>query len=178
MSYKDKLITSGFPRSGNMFLNYALSEMYFPDEEPQNPEHFVYKLEQNDNVIIPLRSPADCIYSWHNFKIQKEISLDPDFIFYKRFNSYVLDNLNRHIVLDFNIFTKDLSYISNKIGIDPINICTVDDVKNRMIKDNNQWNLPRDDYNFNKATKQEVLDNPLFEECMGIYNSILNEISK
>jgi len=177
MSYKNKLITSGYPRSGNMFLNYALSEMYFPNEEPQNPEHFVYVLEQNNNVIIPLRNPEDCIYSWHNFKIQKENSLTPDFIFYKRFHLYVLENINRHMVLDFNLFTKDLSYISNRLNLKPINYSTVDLVKDRMLKDNNHWNLPRNDYNFNRATKEEVLANPMMDECKALYNEILIKIS-
>jgi len=172
---KNRLITSGFPRSGNVFLNYALKETYYPDLEVLAQTHVTNTFKEYSYVITPIRNPLDCIASWNqyqeNFSYPRD--LNADIAYYLRFYSYVIKNPNNIRLLDFDIFTVNIEYITNKItaftGIELVKKTSLDDIKSAMINDNKASNLPRDTFGALNEIKDRLKEMNSFTECIDVY---------
>ena len=178
MTYKHRLITSGFPRSGNVFLNFALKELYFK-EDVYEQSHMVLTLKENPNSFVPIRNPEDAIASWN--LAQKDLplgsNLDDDIRFYIRFHTYVLENIHTLNIMDFNKFSVDIEYIKNKvynaIQIDPIKNTTIEEIKNSILETGRVHNLPRDNKDELKIIKNKLVVHSQFDQCKDLYNNIL-----
>lgn len=170
----NKLITSGFPRSGNYFLKYSLSALYEPKYQISGVQHTTKSFIKNNLTLVPFRNPLDSIASWQIF--ESKGSLSDDVNFYIRFHSAVLENLDKIILLDFNSFTKDFIYIENRL-LDRLQILanknvTDVEVKAKMLEDGYQLNLPRNNKEEIDKIKAEILKSPYFIECLEIYDQL------
>lgn len=173
---KELLITSGFPRSGNTYINYALNLLYYPKEEVNWNRHTVLAIEQTNKIIVPFRNPIDAIASWH--KYPSDGHLDSDISFYIRFYSAVLNNLEKVIFMDFNYFIKDLNYIKNKVftnfGIGAVAETTDAKIKEAMLVNGKEINLPRNNQEKLEAAKIALVEIPEFQNCLDLYAQLKN----
>ena len=179
-----KLHTAGYPRSGNKFLNHALKAMYYPQGKAKNPTHSFDKFEETGYTVFlfaPFRNPLDAISSWNTFKkisFDKSLktNLELDIEDYISFNSYLLANINKITLLDFDNFTIDLSYISKKVltasGISPIENPTIEEVKQSMIETKEFKHLPQNNEKDYAEAKAYLLDNSQFQNCVDVYNHL------
>lgn len=163
-----------YPRSGSNYLNYALHLIYYP-EKAINPSHYtVAQLELNSSSIVPFRNPLDAISSWKNYPTQSE--LKKDIKFYIRFYNGILNNLNKIVLMDFDVFTKDVNYIKNTIlkefGISTDKNVVEYQIKKAMLLDGKEINLPRDNKNELDLIKEKLQKMPEFNECLSLYNAI------
>lgn len=171
---KELLITSGFPRSGSTYLNYALNLLYYPEEEVNWNRHTVIAIDKTDRIMITFRNPLDAIASWHKYPSSGQ--LDADIRFYIRFYEKVLDSSNKTILMDFDFFTKDLDYIKDKVlknfDIKTNNDVTDAQVKEAMIANHRSMNLPRNNKEELDAAKTELQQMPQFVECVKLYERL------
>jgi hypothetical protein len=166
-----ELITSAFPRSGSTYLNQALNLLYYPQEPTNNNRHSVVAIEKTQKIMVPFRNPRDSIASWH--KYPSNGLLEADIKYYVRFYSYVLDNLNKVVLMDFDNFTQDIEYIKSQVSINysltTDRLITNDEVKMAMLVNGKEINLPRN----NKAELDLIKSNlelmPEFQECKELY---------
>ena len=140
-----ELITSAFPRSGSTYLNQALQLLYYPTKPVNENRHTIVAIEKADKIIVSFRNPKDSIASWH--KYPSNGLLEADIKYYVRFYSYVLDNLNKVVLMDFDNFTQDIEYIKSQVS-DNYNLTTDalvtnDEVKTAMLANGKEINLPR-----------------------------------
>lgn len=153
-----RLISSGFPRSGNTFLNQLL-EQSFPDVD-------VVEFTHNTNTlniagcIVPLRDPYKSVPSWCTFSGEQD--LEATARWYMRFNTKVLNNINNLFVVDFvELSTNPLSVvnkISNQFNLFPVKV--------------NYLNI---DKNTSQRNYQDY-DSPLMKDCYKLYEGILNKL--
>jgi uncharacterized protein YqfB (UPF0267 family) len=168
---KDLLVTCGFPRSGNTYLNYALNLLFYPQEQVNWNRHTVASLEEANKIIVPFRNPIDSISSWH--KSFSGGQINEDIAFYVRFYSAVLENANKIVFMDFDYFTKDIDYIKDKVlknfGVNTNRYITDVEVKEAMLSNGKDMNLPRSNQE-NLALIKEQLQNIVgFDRCLGLY---------
>lgn len=160
-----------YPRSGSNYLNYALHLIYYP-EEIINPSYYtVAQLEKNDISIVPFRNPLDSISSWKNYPNPSD--LEKDIKFYIRFYNGILNNLNRIVLMDFDIFTKDINYIK-KMVFEKFNIYEQKDVsdleiKEKMLSVGKHLNLPQDNKIDLDVIKTDLQKMPQFKESLDLY---------
>ena len=179
---KDLLKVIGFPRSGNTFLNFALQDIYYPDELVNDVHHIAIDISLYNKLVVPLRNPIDAIASWHLFAPRMKSDHFPTNInYYTEFHFYVLNNIDKVKILDFNIFTNNLKYIEDNV-FDFFNIeikknTSIDKVKNNMINSNKEKNLPNQNKKELEAIKYELKQNNKIQECFEIYNKLKNTIS-
>ena len=163
-----KIPTSGYPRSGNNFLNNSLHLLYHSDLKIN---HTVAAIQKEKQIVVPLRNPLDCISSWNNFMDNQ--NLLPDIKFYLRFHYAVKENLNKITLMDFNYFTKDITYIQDKVAADfsitTDKVVTVDEVEKAMLENDKEINLPRNNKDLLNATKEELAKMPELQECIDLY---------
>ena len=168
---KSVLVTSGYPRSGNTYLNQALNLIYYPEEEVYINFHSTKAIQRAQKIIVPFRNPTDSISSWHIWPSNEKLELDVKF--YIRFYSFVLDNLNKVVLMDFDYFTKDINYINNKVlkHFDIQTKCYVTDaeVKETMLTNGKEKNLPTQNQTQLLETKSLLPKVSGFEECLLIY---------
>lgn len=173
---KELLITSGFPRSGSTYLNQALNLLYYPEEKVNPNKHTVVAIKNANLIMVTFRNPADSIASWHVYPWQS--TLEEDVNFYIRFYSAVLDNLNKIVLMDFDYFTKDLNYIKNKIstnfGIEAVAETTDAKVKEAMLVNGKEINLPRNNQEELEAVKIALVETPEFQTCLDLYAQLKN----
>lgn len=171
---KELLITSGFPRSGSTYLNQAINLLYYPEQEVNWNRHTVIAIEKANKIIVPFRNPLDAIASWKNYPL--ESTLDQDIKFYIRFYKAVLDNLHKIVLMDFDYFTKDIDYIKDKVfknfGIGTDNYVTDAQVKEAMLFNDKELNLPRNNKEELDAVKTELQGMAGFNECVELYNAL------
>lgn len=171
---KELLITSGFPRSGSTYLNQALNLLYYPEQEVNWNRHTVVAMETARRIIVPFRNPIDSIASWHLYPSWGKI--ENDIKFYIRFHSFVLSNLNKTILMDFDCFTKDIDYIKDKIfknfGLGTDNYVTDAQVKEAMLANGKDINLPRNNKEELDAVKAELQQMPEFAQCVELYERL------
>jgi len=172
---KELLVTSSFPRSGNTFLNYALRNIYYPNQNPNINYHTVVALSKFNKVIIPLRNPLDCISSWNYYPSGH--TLENDIKFYLRFFNAVFEADNV-IIADFDKFTINLEYIKQLVisnfGSILSHETSIDKIKTSMKSDNKLLNLPDDNRaeTINKI-KEKLVDMPAFSNCLKLYNELI-----
>lgn len=167
-------MTSGYPRSGNTFLNQALNLIYYPDQVANLNNHSVSVITKKNKIIVPIRNPEDCIASWHNYSGQGTFLADIKF--YLRLHNAVKNNLDKIVLINFDYFTKDLEYIKNKIkknfDIDSVANPTINDIKNAMLETKREKHLPRNNKDLLDATKEELIKMPELQECIKLYEEL------
>lgn len=168
-----ELIVAGYPRSGNTYLNQAIHLLYYPNQEYRNFSHTVKAIEKNSKVLVPVRNPIDAIASWHLFPIESTINQDINF--YIRFHKAVIENLNKITIMDFDNFTKSISYIKDKVSrynLSPVQEVTDYEIKSAMIENHMEINLPRNNKEELEAVKQQLVNTPGFDQCVELYNKL------
>lgn len=172
---KELLITSGFPRSGSTYLNQTLNLLYYPNQEVNSNRHTVVAFEQANKIMVTFRNPVDAIASWQ--KYPSDGNLEADIKYYIRFYSAALDNLNKVVFMDFDYFTKDIDYIENKVfqnfSIKTNNYVTDAQVKEAMLANGKDINLPRNNKEELDKIKAELIQIPEFQDCIDLYNRLL-----
>lgn len=175
LSNKEILITSGFPRSGNTFLNFALWQLYYPKEKINNFFHTTKVVKNNNKIIMPIRNPLDCISSWHNF-LEKKENLSASCKYYLRFHKEAIEKTNNIVFLDFNYMIFDIEYIknviSNNYNIETKSNITVSTIKELMFEKKRSWNLPKNNQDFVNKTKDELKSLEHFNLCIKLYYEI------
>lgn len=170
---KDKLMTVGYPRSGNTFINYFLIKEY-GNPKQDLWKHTAFALSNNQNIIVPIRKPIDCISSYISFLGNTAPSL-PYINYYIRFHENVLNNKKNILIAKFEDFISDFTIlresIKNKFGFISNNQYSVLDIKNEMIQDSKEINLPRENFN-PENVRQEILQNEKYSECVELYEEI------
>ena len=168
---KRELITSGYPRSGNTYLNEALNHLYYSKDDFFWNRHEVVAIEKADLILVPFRKPIDSIASWHNYPSSHNLELDVKY--YIRFYTAVLDNLNKVVLMDFDFFTKDIDYIKDKVfknyGLTTSRFVTDEDVKQAMLTNGKEINLPRNNQEELARIKEELPNVPGFDKCLELY---------
>ena len=178
---------SGFPRSGNTYLSFAIKNMYL-DYNVYSHNHTTSFLENSKNNfnIVPIRNPIDSIASYIMFLPESgstKIESPIDCInYYIRFYKYIEKNIEKLCILDFDIFTKDMLYvtdsISKKFNIKNNTFYSNDEIMEKLkIIEVDKKFLPRE------YTDQRKYYNELFSslltnsECLDIYNRIKEKIN-
>jgi hypothetical protein len=171
---KKMLFTSGFPRSGNTYLNQALQLLYYPEEEVNQNNFTVKTIKENDKIIVPFRNPLDAIPSWYLYP--RPSTMEDDIKFYIRFHESILDNLSKIVLMDFNFFTKDINYIKNTVlenyDIDTQILVTDFQVKETMLANNKELYLPRNNAIEIDAIRTKLQEMPEFVECIDLYKRL------
>lgn len=171
---KDLLVTSGFPRSGNTFLNYVLRDLYYPTESVNNNFHTVVALSKFEKIIVPFRNPLDCISSWNYYPSNH--TLEDDIKFYLRFYNAALKTKSV-IFADFDKFTINIDYIKNLVllnfGITHAQETNINLIKSVMEIDKKTKNLPNlDRTNAIDKIKNEIIFIDDFANCVNLYQLI------
>lgn len=170
---KSALVTCGFPRSGNTFLNEVLHLTYFPELSVNLRDHSVKFLLNQKKVIVPLRNPADAMTSWHLFKSPNDSKLDLHIKYYLRFHNAVLQSKSNVVILDFDYFIKDTDYIKNKIfnnfNLKAKQNVTCEQVKKVMLEKGYSKNLPQDNQIETKIVKDKLSNLSGFDQCLELY---------
>lgn len=174
----------GFPRSGNMFLSYVLYKLYANTDYPySNVSHKVKRLLEYDKCITPIRNPEDSILSWNLF-ISQPSKLDLDIKFYKRFHKAVIENMDKIVLFDFNIFSNNIDYVKQKIKIaydlDTSIPLTIEEAKQLVSETSllQEYSLPREEDKEEKERVREMLKNSEgFDECEELYKTICSYFS-
>lgn len=168
------LITSGYPRSGNTYLNYALNLLYYPEESANWNNHTVVAVEKANKIMVPFRNPLDSISSWHKYPWQS--TMIDDINYYIRFYSAILGSLDKVVLMDFDYFTKDIDYIKDKIfknfSIGTDNYVIDAQVKEAMLANGKDINLPRNYKEELDAVKAELQQMPEFTQCVELYERL------
>ncbi len=171
---KELLTTSGFPRSGNTYLNQSLNLLYYPKQEVNFNRHTVAAINKSNRIIVPFRNPTDSIASWHNYPSGGE--LESDVKFYIRFYSAVLDNITKVVLMDFDYFNKDINYIKNQVlknfSIETYSFVTDSQIKEAMFTNGKDINLPRNNKEELALVKNQLQNTTGFDKCLELYNQL------
>lgn len=169
-----ELITSAYPRSGSTYLNQALQLLYYPTETVNQNRHTVVAIDKSEKIMVPFRNPIDSVASWQKYPSYG--LLEADIQFYVRFYSYVLNNLDKIVLMDFDLFTQDLEYVKTKVfenlGLTAVQEVTDAQVKEAMLNNGKEINLPRGNKDELDAVKSVLGTLPEFQECVSIYATL------
>lgn len=165
MTQSINFTSSGFPRSGNNFLIYSISSIL--GIEPKQSNHTVYAIENSDLIYVPFRNPLDCISSWNLF--HNKTIIEKDIKYYLRFYNAALNSSNTVVLMDFDKFITDLNYIATKINSTVPEGLTIDQIKQSMIDNGRDWNLPRDNQAEIDEIRNDLSQMPEFQECLDLY---------
>lgn len=152
------LVSTGFPRSGNHFLNHLLRTS-FPGKIKNEVTHNIKTLEI-PGCIVPVRNPYESIPSWSKFCNEPDI--DGISRWYLRFNKKILDNIDSLFVVDFNQLTENPLAIVNKVS-DRFNLTAYEVDVNKLHKNSN-------------IKKYNTYDSKLIKECYDVYNQIRGKL--
>jgi hypothetical protein len=178
----NNVVVSGYPRSGNTFLNCSIALMYGIEEPKYN--HTVKALEHFEKMLTPYRNPVDCISSWSylqqtNLKSNDQVlpeTIDSDINYYIRFGEKSLEVKKKITFLDFDIFTKDLAYIEEAVAktfsLKKVRTVSLDEVKEYMLTTSRSNNLPQNNKVALDNLKSKVSLNPTIDRCFEIYQEI------
>jgi hypothetical protein len=171
---KEKLLLCSFPRSGNVYLNEALHLLYFPEDKSNHPNHFTYTIKERNKTLVAFRNPIDSIASWVSFPIGND--LDGSIKFYTRFYNVVLENIDKCVLMDFDLFIKDIDYIKNKVfanfNIDTNNQVTDFQIKKSIINKEKEINLPRNNKEELDEIKKQLNNSVEFSKFTDLYNNL------
>lgn len=171
-----RIPTIAFPRSGNTFLNYALRLMYYPEDKLIMFYHTEKSVDKFDKFLVPLRNPLDAIASWSIYSDLYKGSTEDHINFYIRLNTKILNNKHKSVVLDFERFTQDLSYledtIKNNFGYSVKSKTSIEEIKS-LIKDElgDNW-TPRDNKTELSKAKEIIESNKLYVKALNLYDNI------
>lgn len=179
----------GYPRSGNTYMQYALSFMY-PDNMYPSARHTVWEtkeeLKNSNIVVVVFRHPLDSITSWSLYRKEyispvdemnwDGMSIEDDIKFYLRFYNEMLTLKEHLIFVDFDKFIVDSHYIENevkaKFNLSAKHIPTPDEIKNTMRQSIAILNLPRDTKPLIEAKKPQVQAHSLFSDTLSLYQTL------
>jgi len=171
---KNLLISSGYPRSGNTYLNQALNLLYYPDSRAKENNHTVVAIQNADTIIVPFRNPLDSIASWHKYPSWG--TLEEDVKYYTRFYTAVLNNLSKVVLMDFDKFIQDIEFIKLQVftnyNLTTNKLVTNNDVKMAMLVNGKEKNLPRNNKEELDLVKSNLKSMPEFQECLDLYVSL------
>ncbi len=174
---QEALTISGYPRSGNTFINHAFFKMYDFAHINFN-RHTVKSIAEREHTFVPFRHPLEAISSWHIY--QQVHFLDARFIendikFYNRFHEQALAMKDKITFLDFDLFKNNTKYLEDKVShIYSVSAIPVEahEVKEFMAHRRLTLNIPRND----GETKQEVMSfvdkQELYKRSLDLYNQI------
>jgi hypothetical protein len=174
---QEALTISGYPRSGNTFINHAFFKMYDFAHINFN-RHTVKSIAERDHTFVPFRHPLEAISSWHIY--QQVNFLDVRFIendikFYNRFHEQALVMKDKITFLDFDLFKNNTKYLEDKVSnLYSVSAIQVEahEVKEFMGHRRLTLNIPRND----GETKQEVMSfvekQELYKRSLDLYNQI------
>ena len=152
-----RIVSAGFPRSGNKFLNDLLSQG-FPGKV-DDFTHSVHTLEIL-NCVVPIRNPYQSVPSWSAFSGEQDLEATAKW--YMRFNIKVLDNIENLIAIDFiELSTNPLSIV-NKVSSH----------LELIAKEINTSALNKN----SKFREYEEYNSPLMKDCYELYKEILNKL--
>lgn len=171
----NSIVTVGFPRSGNVFVNEYIHQAY-ATEYLLRPRHTGKSLSEFQHIIFPLRNPIDAMASYvvDDFEV---IPIDQTIAYYLRFMKSALEHKNKLCVVNFELFTKNIYHISNQIndtyGI-PIKHNISDTEVKEIIRSRN-WtdNLPRDNREKLDQARKAILDSSKIDDCIKIYDEFI-----
>ncbi len=168
---KELLITSGFPRSGSTYLNQALNLLYYPEQEVNYNRHTVVAIEKSEKIMVTFRHPLNSIASWQKYPSGAE--LKADISFYIRFYSHMLNSLHKIVPMDFDQFTTSINYIEEKVrnnfNVESILQVTDLQVKEAMLNNDKEINLPRNNKEELQVVKDLLVTMPRFNECINLH---------
>jgi hypothetical protein len=174
---QNAIVTSGFPRSGNTFVNFAFAKLFNLEYVNLN-RHAVVTIKNRNHTFVPFRNPIDCISSWHLYQDEflKDIPLlENDLKFYLRFHNNLKNLLDKVTLLDFDLFKDDLSYLTTKVTnlypIKPFDV-TLEEVKTFMNKSGKSINLPRNTQEQKQEIQEWIKGTDLYQECASVYQSL------
>lgn len=153
-----KLVSAGFPRSGNTFLNQILKKS-FPKINVVEFTHNVNTLNFF-NCIVPIRNPYQAVPSWGAFS--GEQNLESTAKWYMRFNTKVLEKINDLLVIDFIELSSSPSTVVKKIA-------------NSFNISNTEISYLEIDKNANFKNYKEY-DSILMKECYQLYKEIIDKL--
>jgi hypothetical protein len=174
MDNKQFFNTVGYPRSGNTFLNYSFNVLYYPNKN-LNKHYFTAKsMDVLDFFFYPYRNPIDSIVSWNLLSANKNLQAHIDY--YNRMYTTVLNKFSKAEFMDFNVFTKDISYIKNKVE-KRLNIkssvdTTCNNIKNYMSLIGKQLWIPRNNDFEKQLCKEVLLNDYCLKESEELYQKI------
>ena len=152
-----RLVSAGFPRSGNAFLRQLL-EQSFPEVDVVEFTHNTNTLNIVD-CIVPIRNPYQAVPSWNAFS--GEQSLESTAKWYMRFNTKVLDNMASLNVIDFCDLTSNplevISSLSVRYSLSPSKVDLTSIDKNSKFKSYKDY------------------DSPLMESCYSLYKEVVKK---
>jgi len=124
--------------------------------------------------MVTFRNPIDSIASWHKYPSRGE--LQSDVSFYIRFYSAVIDKIHKIVLMDFDYFTKDINYIKDKVS-NGFNLTAIQDVtdsqvKEAMLLNNKEINLPRNNNEELNPVKLLLQDLPDFARCIDLHREL------
>ena len=177
LNLQELLVTSGFPRSGNTFVNYAFKKLFSLEYVNAN-KHTIISIEKREHTFVPFRNPLDCISSWHLYQDEfmlHERVLEKDFKYYLRFHNSVKALSDKVTLLDFDLFKDDLEYLVAKV-VDlypaiPSDV-TIEEVKTFMNESDKQKNLPRNTQEQKQEIQEQIKETTLYQECVSVYQSL------
>lgn len=182
---KKTILVDGFPRSGNVYLSYVLAHA-FPETDQftgygffHNIDSITVSKDMTDCIFVAVRNPIDSIKSLININNVDNPSEDLLFrlsIQNLEWMKKIQSNKDNVCIVDFDKLVNNLdSVVSNaakNIQQLPVPI-TEENIKEIMLKDNLQYNLPNE-----TSSKEVAITNNLtlsvIEEATGIYNSLVN----
>ena len=174
---QEALTISGYPRSGNTFINHAFFKMYGLAHINFN-RHTVKSIAERDHTFVPFRHPLEAISSWHIY--QQVHFLDIRFIendikFYNRFHEEALKMKDKITFLDFDLFKNNLKYLENKVsdlyGVIAKPVAAYE-IKDFMAHRKLNLNIPRNDGEIKQEVMAFVEKQYLYKKSLDLYNQI------
>lgn len=174
---QEALTISGYPRSGNTFINHAFFKMYDFAHINFN-RHTVKSIEQRDHTFVPFRHPLEAISSWHIY--QQVHFLDIRFIendikFYNRFHEEALNMKDKITFLNFDLFKNNVKHLEENVShIYNVSAIPVTDreVKDFMADRRLVLNIPRNDEEVKKEVMAFVEKQDLYKKSLDLYNQV------
>jgi hypothetical protein len=189
--FEQTTVVSGYPRSGNTFLAFSISELYETKDEYLIRSHSTVSiktnLDKNKDVCVAIREPLQAISSWHHFRTQraelnlcqdtvynkKGLTLDADFNFYIRYYSFVQEYLDKIALMNFAKFSNNSNYIMNKIfnkfNKKPVVNLSSEVLHNKLKAKGGRNFLPRPQNSVRAQIEHQVATHPLYKDVVDLY---------
>ena len=198
-SKKTKLYIDGFQRSANTYCRQLLIRC-FPDLNlAWNHFHTLAPLKlaikHNVPIIIIIRNPQGAVFSSIIRKVygsgsKKKITIENDSYEYFKYYNFVLNNLEKITVLNFDDYTKNPVILTKTVS-DLLNepepeyslVGKISDEVLLMLRDDKRENPAMHQLNSEKKDamkanlKSEILKNFYYSKCEKVYDSILKKIN-